>query len=106
VAPPVFKTGLAANTVAGGFDSLPPPPIGNRGAAFVAPNFRGKLSANDARWTERFINRLALSEPQTPSPEERPAERPAVASHVGVAGASGRSTVNKRCRFWAGREIF
>jgi hypothetical protein len=27
VAPPVFKTGLAANTVAGGFDSLPPPPV-------------------------------------------------------------------------------
>jgi hypothetical protein len=27
VAPPVFKTGLAANTVAGGFDSLPPPPL-------------------------------------------------------------------------------
>jgi len=26
VALPVFKTGLAANTVAGGFDSLPPPP--------------------------------------------------------------------------------
>ena len=26
MAPPVFKTGLAANTVAGGFDSLPPPP--------------------------------------------------------------------------------
>jgi hypothetical protein len=26
VAPPVFKTGLAANIVAGGFDSLPPPP--------------------------------------------------------------------------------
>jgi hypothetical protein len=25
VAPPVFKTGLAANIVAGGFDSLPPP---------------------------------------------------------------------------------
>jgi hypothetical protein len=24
---PVFKTGLAANTVAGGFDSLPPPPL-------------------------------------------------------------------------------
>jgi hypothetical protein len=24
---PVFKTGLAANTVAGGFDSLPPPPV-------------------------------------------------------------------------------
>jgi hypothetical protein len=28
VAPPVFKTGLAANIVAGGFDSLPPPPSG------------------------------------------------------------------------------
>src|SRR5271167_4149508 len=27
VAPPVFKTGLAANIVAGGFDSLPPPPL-------------------------------------------------------------------------------
>jgi hypothetical protein len=26
VAPPVFKTGLAAIAVAGGFDSLPPPP--------------------------------------------------------------------------------
>ena len=26
MAPPVFKTGLAANIVAGGFDSLPPPP--------------------------------------------------------------------------------
>ena len=25
--PPVFKTGLAANIVAGGFDSLPPPPF-------------------------------------------------------------------------------
>jgi len=30
VAPPVFKTGLAANIVAGGFDSLPPPPSGSR----------------------------------------------------------------------------
>ncbi len=28
MAPPVFKTDLAANTVAGGFDSLPPPPTG------------------------------------------------------------------------------
>ena len=27
MAPPVFKTGLAANIVAGGFDSLPPPPL-------------------------------------------------------------------------------
>ena len=27
MAPPVFKTGLAANIVAGGFDSLPPPPF-------------------------------------------------------------------------------
>ena len=31
MAPPVFKTGLAANIVAGGFDSLPPPP-----AAFLS----------------------------------------------------------------------
>ena len=30
MAPPVFKTGLAANIVAGGFDSLPPPPTGWR----------------------------------------------------------------------------
>ena len=27
MASPVFKTGLAAIAVAGGFDSLPPPPI-------------------------------------------------------------------------------
>jgi hypothetical protein len=34
VAPPVFKTGLAAIAVAGGFDSLPPPPpIRARGRA-------------------------------------------------------------------------
>jgi hypothetical protein len=26
VAPPVFKTGLAGNTLAGRFDSFPPPP--------------------------------------------------------------------------------
>src|SRR5277367_1675905 len=32
VAPPVFKTGLAANIVAGGFDSLPPPPLFPRAA--------------------------------------------------------------------------
>jgi hypothetical protein len=30
VAPPVFKIGLAANIVAGGFDSLPPPPTSDR----------------------------------------------------------------------------
>jgi len=27
VAPPVFKTGMAGIALAGGFDSLPPPPI-------------------------------------------------------------------------------
>lgn len=27
MAPPVFKTGLAGNTLAGRFDSFPPPPI-------------------------------------------------------------------------------
>ena len=26
MAPPVFKTGLAGNTLAGRFDSFPPPP--------------------------------------------------------------------------------
>lgn len=31
------------------------------------------------RWTKRFLKRLALSEPQAPNPEERPAERPAPA---------------------------
>lgn len=34
MAPPVFKTGLAAKTVAGGFDSLPPPPLSSRDARF------------------------------------------------------------------------
>jgi hypothetical protein len=29
VAPPVFKTGLAGNTLAGRFDSFPPPPSPN-----------------------------------------------------------------------------
>jgi hypothetical protein len=33
VAPPVFKTGLAAIAVAGGFDSLPPPILGWRTGA-------------------------------------------------------------------------
>ena len=42
MAPPVFKTGLAANIVAGGFDSLPPPPV----------TFS---SATDALWAARFV---------------------------------------------------
>ena len=42
MAPPVFKTGLAANIVAGGFDSLPPPPV-----IFS--------SATDALWAARFV---------------------------------------------------
>jgi hypothetical protein len=45
VAPPVFKTGLAANIVAGGFDSLPPPPVdfcagGGKEPSAVAPASR------------------------------------------------------------------
>jgi hypothetical protein len=40
VAPPVFKTGLAANIVAGGFDSLPPPPIGVRHSPVLCGDFR------------------------------------------------------------------
>jgi hypothetical protein len=39
VAPPVFKTGLAANIVAGGFDSLPPPP-----ATFLRKQYVGATS--------------------------------------------------------------
>jgi hypothetical protein len=39
------------------------------------------------RWTKRLLKRLALSEPQAPSPEERPGERQALASQVGVTGA-------------------
>ncbi len=35
MAPPVFKTGLAANIVAGGFDSLPPPPTLGGGQNFL-----------------------------------------------------------------------
>jgi hypothetical protein len=39
------------------------------------------------RWTKRFLKRLTRSEPQASSPEERPAESPAPASQIGVAGA-------------------
>ena len=39
--PPVFKTGLASNTVAGGFDSLPPPP-----SSFIAYNSVVERCAN------------------------------------------------------------
>jgi len=43
--------------------------------------------ARTMRWTKRFLKRLALSEPQAPSPEERPAEHPAPAIQAGVAAA-------------------
>jgi hypothetical protein len=47
VAPPVFKTGLAAIAVAGGFDSLPPPPIyqGGRSENAVAVRSVRRYSA-------------------------------------------------------------
>jgi hypothetical protein len=41
VAPPVFKTGLAANIVAGGFDSLPPPPLFSEAKYVLAARARG-----------------------------------------------------------------
>ena len=45
--PPVFKTGLAAIAVAGGFDSLPPPPSGSttrsQGKAVSAGPFIGRM---------------------------------------------------------------
>ena len=37
-------------------------------------------------WTKRFLKRLAKSEPQAPSPEERPAENTAPARQLGAAG--------------------
>jgi len=47
VAPPVFKTGLAANTVAGGFDSLPPPPqtgcVSHKNWAFLCLEWLGRI---------------------------------------------------------------
>jgi hypothetical protein len=49
VAPPVFKTGLAGNTLAGRFDSFPPPPQCQRvlceredSRATMAPAMRGR----------------------------------------------------------------
>jgi hypothetical protein len=54
---------------------------------FCRPHFQGARMALVMRWTKRFLKRLALSEPQAPNPEERPAEHPAPVSHAGVAGA-------------------
>ena len=42
MAPPVFKTGLAANIVAGGFDSLPPPPV-----YFCAAGGKEQIASSD-----------------------------------------------------------
>lgn len=54
MAPPVFKTGLAANTVAGGFDSLPPPP------SILKPREKGVAIAGVPRWlTIRFRKKMA-----------------------------------------------
>jgi len=39
------------------------------------------------RWTKRFLKRLVLSDTQAPSPEERPAEHPALARQAGIGGA-------------------
>jgi hypothetical protein len=85
VAPPVFKTGLAGNTLAGRFDSFPPPPQCRR--CFCGPRFQGARMALAMRWAKRFLKRLALSVFQASSPEERPAEGQAPAIQVGVAGA-------------------
>ena|GEM_PF-124358 len=45
MASPVFKTGLAANIVAGGFDSLPPPPVGKRSWKHFDRALAGSLPA-------------------------------------------------------------
>ncbi len=46
MAPPVFKTGLAANTVAGGFDSLPPPPFKIKSRLWIPRTVPGSVGAN------------------------------------------------------------
>jgi hypothetical protein len=86
VASPVFKTGLAGIAFAGRFDSFPPPPQ-YPSSAFCSVQFQTLEWSPVMRWTKRFLKRLALSEPQAPSPEERPAERTALASQLGAAGA-------------------
>ena len=49
MAPPVFKTGLAANIVAGGFDSLPPPPQIGASARVARRDSKGEISMSTAR---------------------------------------------------------
>ena len=67
MAPPVFKTGLAANDVAGGFDSLPPPPsryidltIGR--LAIISPLPSGLAKSTGSRLTFRSPNLAIVSE--------------------------------------------
>jgi len=53
VAPPVFKTGLAANIVAGGFDSLPPPPR-------CVPHGQERAQHRAAKAPRKFFRRRAI----------------------------------------------
>ena len=75
MAPPVFKTGLAANIVAGGFDSLPPPPpqaAWSRGNAALERLSRTETSApRDFRIAGRFISRLCRHRIQRTMPDVR-----------------------------------
>jgi hypothetical protein len=57
VAPPVFKTGLAGNTLAGRFDSFPPPPQCRRGfcerEGFT--RYKGTRDALENGWLPRAL---------------------------------------------------
>ena len=54
--PPVFKTGLAANTAVGGFDSLPPPPLKIKGFSAWAGGESVSNRADSARtWAEHGL---------------------------------------------------
>jgi hypothetical protein len=79
VAPPVFKTGLAAIAVTGGFDSLPPPPIS------ANPEAKIKISRIIRRAWQLWIatvsctltraSRLLRKEPQHPRRLPSPATK-------------------------------
>ena len=65
MAPPVFKTGLAANIVAGGFDSLPPPP------PFLAILLRS-LSERHCSANRSALDNRPAAKARTPSSRSAP----------------------------------
>jgi hypothetical protein len=84
VAPPVFKTGLAGNTLAGRFDSFPPPPP-SRGAAFLAALLGDKVSASHA--VQAVFSSTWCSQSLKHATQESGQPNIAPTLRVGVAGA-------------------